>query len=282
MATFTANLANQYNGLLGPNAVYWSLALEEQFYFLLPVFLLCVTAFRWRVGLLLALIALQFGLDRNMFGTPTSAMLNSFRLDAMMWGVLLCLAGRTPLLRQFEPTFLATSAWMRLAFAAVLFYLLGAIPGQLIAMPVAVGLVAIVALLLVWVASYQQGYLYCPALLSRPLLWLGSRSYGLYVIHICAYHLSREIWYRYAAAQGVELDKSFTPELVVTALAIALVASELNYRFIEEPLRRKGARIARERLERFAGGAAVVDAPHPDTQPFEESRAQAPNVRAAE
>ncbi|MFV3367052.1 acyltransferase family protein [Pseudomonas sp. NY15435] len=282
VATFTGNLANQYNGMLGPNAVYWSLALEEQFYFVLPFFLLCVTAFRWRVGLLLALIALQFGLDRNMFGTPTSAMLNSFRLDAMMWGVLLCLAGRTPLLRQFEPTFLGKSVWLRLAYAVILLYLLGAIPGQLIAMPIAVGLIAIVALLLVWVASYQQGYLYCPSVLSRPLLWLGSRSYGLYVIHICAYHLSREIWYRYAAAQGVELDKSFTPELVVTALAIALVASELNYRFVEEPLRRKGARIARERLERFCGGAPVVDAPHPDTQPLDATRTDAPSARATE
>ncbi|WP_152218867.1 acyltransferase [Pseudomonas sp. SCB32] len=267
VATFSANLANQYGNLLGPNSVYWSLALEEQFYFIFPLFLLCVTAYRWRVGLLLGLIALQFGLDRNMFGTPTSALLNSFRLDAMMWGVLLCLAGRTPLLRQFEPTFLGDSVWLRLALPLMLFYLLGAIPAQLIAMPVAVGLVAIVSLVLVWIASYQKGYLYCPAPLSRLLLWLGSRSYALYVIHVCAYHFSRELWHRYAAAQGVTLDASFTVELVVTALLFAVIAAELNYRFIEQPLRRKGAEIARRRLQRFtsespaavSGAAPAVD-----------------------
>ncbi|MCJ1879060.1 acyltransferase family protein [Pseudomonas nitroreducens] len=266
VATFSGNLANQYNALLGPQAVYWSLALEEQFYFVLPFFLLCVTGFRWRVWVLLALIAVQFVLDRNPFGTPTTSMLNSFRLDAMMWGVLLCLAGRTRLLRDFEPTFLGQSVWSRLFVALLLFYLLGAISGQMIGVPIAVGLIAIVALLLVWIASYQKGYLFCPKVLSRPMLWLGSRSYGLYVIHVCAYHLSREIWHRYATAQGVALDQAFAVALAVTALVVLFVAAELNYRFVEQPLRRKGAEISRRRLERLrskstesAAGEAAVD-----------------------
>lgn len=267
VATFSGNLANQYNALLGPNGVYWSLALEEQFYFVLPFFLLCVTGFRWRVWLLVALIALQFVLNRNPFGTPTSSMLSSFRLDAMMWGVLLCLAGRTRLLRDFEPTFLGQSVWSRFLLALILFYLLGAIPGQMIGVPIAVGLVAIVALLLVWIASYQKGYLFCPAPLSRPLLWLGSRSYGLYVIHVCAYHFSRELWYRYAVSQGLTLDASFTLELALTALAFAVIAAELNYRFVEEPLRRKGAEISRRRLERLTAESrkAEADVPRADT-----------------
>lgn len=258
VATFSGNLANQYGVLLGPNSVYWSLALEEQFYFVLPFFLLCVTAFRWRVGVLLMLIAVQFALDRNPFGTSTTSMLSSFRLDAMMWGVLLCLAGRTRLLRDFEPVFLGQSLWSRLLLALFLFYLLGAIPGQMIGVPIAVGLIAIIALLLVWIASYQKGYLFCPAALSRPMLWLGSRSYGLYVIHVCAYHASRELWHRYAVAQGVELDKSFALELGVTAVLLALVAAELNYRFVEQPLRRKGAAIARRRLETLRAHPAPV------------------------
>ena len=33
VATFSGNLANQYGTILGPNSVYWSLALEAQFYF---------------------------------------------------------------------------------------------------------------------------------------------------------------------------------------------------------------------------------------------------------
>ncbi|MNF33863.1 O-acetyltransferase OatA [compost metagenome] len=264
VATFSGNLANQFGLTLGPNSVYWSLALEEQFYFIFPLFLLLVTSTRWRVVVLLLLIALQFGLDRNPFGTPTSALLTSFRLDAMMWGVLLCLFSRTALFRQYEPTFLGESSSWRLGLALVLFYLLGAIPGQMISTPIAVGLVALVSLALVWVASYGQGYLFCPPLLSKSLEWLGSRSYALYVIHVCAYHFSVELWTRYATAQGVTLDESFTAPLVLTSIAFMVIASELNYRLVEQPLRRKGAEIARRRLQRFTGERPA--AVHPTTE----------------
>jgi peptidoglycan/LPS O-acetylase OafA/YrhL len=264
VATFSGNLANQYGAILGPNSVYWSLALEEQFYLIFPLFLLLVTSARWRIVVLLLLIAVQFGLDRNPFGTPTSAMLTSFRLDAMLWGVLLCLFSRSELSRQYEPTFLGDSPWWRLGLVLVLFFLLGAIPAQLIAMPIAVGLVALVALLLVWISSYQKGYLFCPAGLSKVLEWMGSRSYALYVIHVCAYHFSVELWSRYAAAQGVALDKSFTVEMLLTAALFMVIGAELNYRLVEQPLRRKGAEIAQRRLQRFTGERPA--AAHPPTE----------------
>lgn len=257
VATFSGNLANQFGMILGPNSVYWSLALEEQFYFLFPVFLLFVTTPRSRMITLLLLIALQFGIDRSPFASPVSAMFHSFRLDGMMWGVILGLLSRSPLLQQFEPTFLGRSLAWRVAVTLLLLYLLGAIAGQMIAMPIAVGLIALVSLLLVWIASYQKGYLFCPRMLSGVLAWLGSRSYALYVIHACAYHFSYELWHRYATAHGVALDKSFTPELLFTALGFMLIACELNYRFVEEPLRRKGAEIARNRLQHLTAAPAA-------------------------
>jgi peptidoglycan/LPS O-acetylase OafA/YrhL len=265
VATFSGNLANQFGLILGPNSVYWSLALEEQFYFIFPLFLLLVTSTRWRVVVLLLLVALQFGLDRNPFGSPTSAMLSSFRLDAMMWGVLLCLFSRTPLFRQYEPTFLGESPWWRLGVALMLLYLLGAIPAQMISVPIAVGLVALVSLALVWIASYDKGYLFCPQALSKLLEWMGSRSYALYVIHVCAYHFSVELWTRYATMQGVPLDKSFTVELVLTSVAFMVIASELNYRLVEQPLRRKGAEIARRRLQHFTGERPAAALPTTET-----------------
>lgn len=252
VATFSGNLANQYNSLLGPSPQYWSLALEEQFYFVFPFFLLFITAPRWRVIALFALIALQFGLDRNPFGNPASSMLSSFRLDAMLWGILLCLFTRTRLYQQIEPVGLGQGMLKPLLCTLFLLYMLGAIATQLIAMPIAVGLIAIVAVLIVWLASYQKGYIYCPAVLRGFMQWLGSRSYGLYVIHVFANHLSTEIWTRIAASQDVPLDGRFTLELLLTSVGLLLVLSELNYRFIETPLRLRGAEIARRKLNQEA------------------------------
>lgn len=252
VATFSGNLANQYNSLLGPSPQYWSLALEEQFYFVFPFFLLFITAPRWRVIALFALIALQFGVDRNPFGNPASSMLSSFRLDAMLWGILLCLFTRTRLYQQIEPVGLGQGMLKPLLCTLFLLYMLGAIATQLIAMPIAVGLIAIVAVLIVWLASYQKGYIYCPAVLRGFMQWLGSRSYGLYVIHVFANHLSTEIWTRVAASQDVPLDGRFTLELLLTSVGLLLVLSELNYRFIETPLRLRGAEIARRKLNQEA------------------------------
>lgn len=61
---------------------------------------------------------------------------------------------------------------------------------------------------------------------------------------ISAYRLSHEIWSRHAAANGVGVDTGYTLQLVVTAFVLIAVLSEANYRFVEVPLRRKGAHIA--------------------------------------
>ena len=242
--TFSGNIANQFGVILGPNSVYWSLALEEQFYFIFPLFLLFVTSGKRRVITLLILIALQFGLDRNMFGDARAAFASSIRLDAMMWGVLICIFSRSDLYRQFEPVFLKSNPLPALAITLLLIYLLGAIAGQMIALPAAVGLIAIVSAILVFLASFNAGYIYCPYWLSGALQWLGARSYGIYVIHLTAYRFSHEIWSRHAATNGASLDAGYTLQLAITAFVLIAVLSEANYRLVEVPLRRKGALIA--------------------------------------
>lgn len=262
VVTFSGNLANQYGTILGPNAVYWSLALEEQFYFVFPLFLLLVTAVRWRVGILLGLIALQFCFDRNPFGDSVSAMASSFRLDAMMWGILICLLSRTVAYRQFEPVFLKDSPFKVLGLNLLLLYMLGAISAQMIAAPIAVGLIAIISALLVFISSFNGGYILSLPLLSGVLEWMGSRSYGIYVIHFPAYRISQEIWYRYAESHNVGYNGGLTAELLLTAAFLVVVLSELNYRLIEQPLRKKGAEIARRHMH----SSPLEESPEASTQ----------------
>lgn len=249
VATFSGNLANQFGMTLGPNSVYWSLALEEQFYFIFPLFLLLVTGARWRVGVLLGLIAFQFCFDRNPFGDAATALASSFRLDAMMWGILICLFSRSTIYREFEPTFLKKSPLKVLGLNLLLFYLLGAISAQMIATPIAVGLIAITSALLVFLSSFNSGYIFSLPVLSSALEWMGSRSYGMYVIHFPAYRISHEIWHRYATANDLAFNGGLTAELLLTSAFFIVLLSELNYRLIEQPLRKRGAEIARRRMQ---------------------------------
>jgi len=233
--------------------VYWSLALEEQFYFLFPLFLLVVPAlWRWRV--LLALVAVQFLVNRNitLATTPAVAMAAGFRLDGIMWGVLIFLFSRTPQYLQLEPTFLRSS---RVALAAVnglLIYLLIALPAQFALLPITMGLVALLAAALVFMASFDRGYATPLPFLNRFFVLVGARSYAVYIIHVFAYRLTFEVWSRYAATRGVPLGVGDTLPMVATAALLLLVLVECNYRFVELPLRDKGMRMAQARMQEFA------------------------------
>jgi peptidoglycan/LPS O-acetylase OafA/YrhL len=87
-----------------------------------------------------------------------------------------------------------------------------------------------------------------PPLLGRLLVWLGARSYAIYLIHMFAYRFCFEAWSRHAAAHGHTLDGTDTLRLLLSAIVLTLLLAELNFRFIEEPLRRRGAAIAARRL----------------------------------
>lgn len=194
------------------------------------------------------MIAIQFAIDRNPFGTSTSALLNSFRLDAMLWGILIYLLSTRPAYRQLEPTFIKDSPVMRGLVLLILIYLLVAIPAQLIAMPIAVGLIALVSAAIVFLASFNAGYIPKIPLVSPILIWLGARSYGTYLLHVFAYRVSYEIWHRYAEMNERVLDGRFTLRLVLTAALLTIILAQLNYKLIETPLRKKGVLLARARL----------------------------------
>ena len=130
--------------------------------------------------------------------------------------------------------------------------------------PDSAGVVALLSAALVLVASYNQDYLMRDGPIKRALLWIGSRSYTLYLIHAPSYFLTREIWYRIEPA-GTNFGGNFTLRFVLTALVLLVLLTELNYRLVETPLRIKGARIADRlalrvpRLHRPEGGHERAD-----------------------
>lgn len=229
---YVANFAMLHGWL--PNGIYWSLATEEQFYFVFPIFLMLFAA-PARYKIFLALIAIQVIPDRSEF----DYFLWVFRLDALMWGCLIYQFSRTKNYRALEPI-LFKRPWIVIVGSFVLVAML-ALTISVIKIKM-VSLVAVWSAMLVLLASYQRGYvLGLPPPIKSIFLWIGSRSYGLYLIHKPAYHMTYELWFRIA---GPDFGITYTIPLLLTAIPLLCALTEINYRWIEVPLRRKGAAIA--------------------------------------
>lgn len=238
----------------GASFVYWSLSLEEQFYLVFP--LLILLSRRYLVWVMAALVVLPFFTLR----TP---MLMAFRTDAIALGVLLALWSFTPSYQLLRPTFLQRWGWAHVGGAILCLGILGS--DQLHTVSVRVSIIALLCATLVWSASYDAQHLARAKLLTPILLWLGSRSYGIYLIHIPAYYASRELWLR--LGHDPSLATMFWP-LALTALTLILLLSELNYRLVESPLRRKGQRIAqRLAMQKSADAPEVTSQPATRTGP---------------
>ena len=214
---------------------YWSLSLEEQFYLLLPV---VVFLLRRRVALLMvALIAYQFLM-------PHGAIYNCTRPGAIAAGVLLAIWSGHPGYRLAAPVFLLAGPLVRLVFLVTAVLLLGAL-GSALPAPVDTvtsGLVAVLSGVLVYTASLSRGYVMPPGRLRRCLVWLGSRSYAIYLTHLIAFALTHEVYVRLHPPILV-VTRAMTLEFLGVGLALTVLFAELNYRYVETPGRLYGRRL---------------------------------------
>lgn len=217
----------------GASFVYWTLSLEEQFYLILP--LLVFVSRRYLVWVLLAVVVVQFFTWRALW-------LSVIRTDALALGVLLSIWSLRPGYWRLEPKWLrwpgfglalivaagGVMAWIATERFNLSFYRLGVI--------------AILSAVLVWVASYDRDYLLPRGRLKTALTWVGSRSYGIYLIHVPVFFLLRELWFRFAPLGSQ--DPASHPWLALScALLLIGLLSELNYRLVEMPLRNRGAQL---------------------------------------
>jgi peptidoglycan/LPS O-acetylase OafA/YrhL len=162
-----------------------------------------------------------------------------------MWGVVIYLFSRTPEYRVFEPASLKKKpkAWS----ASLLFILaLKFIPATLETIPFHVGMMALASAMLVYAASFNKAYVLASRALRPVLLWIGSRPYAIYLCHLPAYMITHEFWTRLAEHKGMPTpDGTYTLRYALTAISLIIIFAELNYRFVESPLRDRGVRAAR-------------------------------------
>ena len=246
-ATYFLTLSTNFAlalGKVGANGYFWSLTLEDQFYFLFPLFLLMVRG-HWRWKILLLLIALQ-ALPNRSFAGEFPSLLWVTRLDALMWGCLVHRFSRTAMYWKLEPTSTRHRVLALAATIALIFVLIEA-PKVYFRPLIGYRVEAVVALAsagLVLLASYDRGYcLPLPWPLSAVFKLIGARSYGIYLIHLPVFGICQEIWLRWGALLGGVSDPRYFYAVAVPLLTVIL--AELNFRFLETPLRKVGVRIAR-------------------------------------
>ena len=230
----------------------WSLAVEEQFYILFPLFLALVWRLGWRARWGLTALGAAVSLLISMWGTANAPTATFYLLPTRAWelllGALLAL-WRKPAGRD-EPV-PAISSWTSgacglLGLALVLGSLLWfdremAFPGASALIP------TVGAALLIHFGRDTRS----PAariLALAPLTFIGRISYSLYLWH----------WPMVVFAEKYQLFGE--PGLFRKAVIIALscVAAWLSWLWVEQPFRGRRATISRKALSGAAAGCMAV------------------------
>ncbi|WP_172491081.1 acyltransferase family protein [Brucella intermedia] len=221
----------------GVNVHFWSLSLEEQFYIALPLLIVFFRRKFWWIAV--ALIIVQFPLDRPLFSVFWVT-----RLDALLWGVLIAVAENAGVLSKFRPTFMKSATIRRVVLASTLFLICWLVAGG--ANRYSIGLVAVLSAILVWLCSYQSGFLFkSTRTVWRPIAWVGGRSYGIYLLHAFCFLTVYEAFYRWYGSKDA-LGDAQAVAILVLGLVLTLTICEITYRTFEKPLTDFGRRKAKE------------------------------------
>lgn len=204
----------------------WSLGIEEQFYFILPLLLLALAAYqRGRLAALALLFVFSFGCALWLSAQHSSAAF--YLLPARAWELLAGVGCALYLQRKTQRT---APHWAQ-GFSALGLLLLVLSYGWLTPhTPHPSHWTLLPVLATVLIILYAKPHTYVARLLSlRPLVWLGLLSYSAYLWHQPLFALLRHV------TQQAQFSLTITFVIII----ITFVISAVSWRFIEQPFRNR-------------------------------------------
>ncbi|MWP36609.1 acyltransferase family protein [Rhodobacter sphaeroides] len=240
-ATFTANFYFWKNSgyfeasaHLRPLLHTWSLAVEEQFYLVVPVAIWAVWRFVRRAEMAVLLIALIASFALSVYMTERGPTANFFLLPTRAWELLLgslvaILPARVALRGMANEA--AALAGLALTLVPVVLYTDSTPFPGVAALPPCLG-----TALMIWTGRASPT-LVARFLSLRPLVGIGRISYSLYLVHwpICVFLL-------YTTLQKPG------PAQVVLIVALSFALALVSYRWVEQPFRNRATLSGRPAL----------------------------------
>ncbi|TDM06178.1 MAG: acyltransferase [Ideonella sp. MAG2] len=250
---------------LKPLLHFWSLAIEEQYYLLMPALLVLVGP-RWRAGVVICLTLESLGLCVYWLEVDTSAAF--YLLPARAWELGLGSLGALWHGRYALP-WLRVARWPALGVLALvpLFAPLGGWhPGPSALM------VGLATLALLWMGQPRPQ----AGSWMQPLMWLGDRSYSLYLVHWPLLAFVHNAWLIDPSMPSVQ-HSLLAWRLAALLLAVGLAAA--LYRWVELPCRHSSWCPSWRHFAGVVGATALVALLPWVSQPDAQSTAQQAHLR---
>lgn len=237
----------------------WSLAIEEQFYFVWPLVIVAIWRWSRRPGTVLVATCL-FGIAASVAamvflndgGDPTRLYMGTdTRAASLLVGALAATEPSRRVVAALVERLGRATSWVLAIVGALVLWSWTAIDGANSAALYRGGLLVhsgLCALLVVTIAATSKSVV-ARALAWRPLVWVGVMSYGLYLWH----------WPVFVAlsAERTELDGI---GLFVVRIVVSTACAVASYHVVENPIRRHATwtRTGHGRQALLAGAIAVA------------------------